>query len=246
MNGFELEVPIAAWSAWAPGVDTRGAWNAWTADPKLPEGESAPAVSFVDPLLRRRLGRSVRMALQVAHECLQNRGPTRAVFASRHGDLHRTVRMLGNLNQRQPPSPTDFSLSVHNTAAGIYSILRGDASPTVAVGAGEESFGYGLLEAGMQWRLDPSREVLLVYADEPAPVEYRSFVAGTEVPHALALLLSRDADTLLRLRRRPGTGVRSPEMQSWAFLQSWVTRAVHGGWRGERSAWEWDVSARAV
>ncbi|MBI3897942.1 MAG: beta-ketoacyl synthase chain length factor [Gammaproteobacteria bacterium] len=241
----ELTLPISAWSAWAPGLESAVAWRSWAVGELSPGAEGSPSLSFVEPMLRRRLGRTARMALHVAEECTRGRESVRTVFASRHGELHRTVRMLRELSSGNEPSPTDFSLSVHNAAAGIYSITRRDHSPSIAVSASEESFGYGLIEAATQWLRDPSQAVLLVYADEPVPTEYRTFVDTEECPHALALLLAPTSDSpqaVVRLRRMSSTGERSPEMQSLAFLRSWALKVAQASWSGDRCRWEWGVA----
>ncbi len=242
----QFVLPIAAWSAWAPGLESEQAWSAWAAGQAVPSREGSPSLGFVDPLMRRRLSRAARMVLHVANACLQGRTADRTVVASRHGELHRTVAMLHELGRGHDLSPTDFSLSVHNAVAGIHSIVRRDRSPSVAVAAGEESFAYGLLEAASQWQLDSGRTVLLIYAEEPAPTEYRSLVRANECPHALALLISRDASISLRVGRRPAdAGDPAPEMQSLAFLRAWMAREPAASWRGERCVWDWSVADAA-
>lgn len=237
-------LPIVAWSAWAPGIESAQAWKAWAAGNLQPGREGNPALPFVDPLMRRRLSRLARMALHVAHVCTQTRAAERSVFASRHGELQRTVGMLHDLGRGSELSPTDFSLSVHNAIAGVHSIVRRDRSPSVAVAAGEESFAYGLIEAEGQWRLDTDRSVLFVYADEPAPAEYRRFVSDKELPHALALLIGYGGDTALQMRSASGTGQPiNAEMQSLAFLRGWVQQEREVVWCGAQHEWRWTVTS---
>lgn len=238
-----IVLPIVAWSAWAPGIESAQAWNAWAAGNLQPSREGSPALPFVDTLMRRRLSRLARMALHVAHVCTQTRAAERSVFASRHGELQRTVGMLHHLGRGSELSPTDFSLSVHNAIAGVHSIVRRDRSPSVAVAAGEESFACGLIEAAGQWQLDTARAVLFVYADEPAPEEYRRFVSDKELPHALALLIGSGGDTALKMRRVPETGQGvSPEMQSLVFLRAWVQKEREAVWCGAQHEWRWTVT----
>jgi hypothetical protein len=238
-----IVLSIVAWSAWAPGIESAQAWNAWAAGDLQPGREGNPALPFVDPLMRRRLSRLARMALHVAHVCTQTRAAERSVFASRHGELQRTVGMLHDLGRNTELSPTDFSLSVHNAIAGVHSIVRRDRSPSVAVAAGEESFAYGLIEAAGQWQLDTDRSVLFVYADEPAPTEYRRFVSDREMPHALALLIGSGGDTALQMRRVPGAGQGlNPEMQSLAFVRGGARKGGEmAGWGGQHE-WGWSVT----
>jgi len=43
-------------------------------------------------------------------------------------------------------SPTLFSLSVHNSVAGLFSIARGDRGAATAMAAGLDSLGLSILE----------------------------------------------------------------------------------------------------
>lgn len=237
-------LPIAAWSAWAPGIESAQAWNSWAAGDLDPGNEGSPALTFVDPLMRRRLSRLARMALHVAHACTQGRAAARSVFASRHGELQRTVGMLHDLVRGTGLSPTDFSLSVHNAIAGMHSIVHRSRSASVAVAAGEESFAYGLIEAAGQWHLDTEHSVLFVYADEPVPAEYRRFVAHREMPHAVALLIGSGGHTTVRMQSAPGAGQTvNPEMQSLAFLRGWFTKERAAVWCGGQHEWRWSVTS---
>lgn len=237
-------LPIAAWSAWAPGLESLSAWTAWAATKTVPSGDGSPAIPFVDSLMRRRLSRFARMALHVAHDCAGNKTVDRTVFASRHGELQRTAAMLHDLGRANGVSPTDFSLSVHNAVAGVHSIVAKNRSPSVAIAAGEESFAYGLLEAAAQWQLNKNRSVLFVYADEPAPPEYRAFVSDNEYPHAVALLLASGAETSVRLARQPDAAPgASAETQPLAFLRAWLSRLPQASWRGAGSTWRWSTTA---
>lgn len=239
-----IVLPIAAWSAWAPGIESAQAWNSWAAGDLDPGNEGSPALTFVDPLMRRRLSRLARMALHVAHACTDASPAERSVFASRHGELQRTVGMLHNLARGTPLSPTDFSLSVHNAIAGVRSIVRRDHSPSVAVAAGEESFAYGLVEAAGQYHLDSKRPVLFVYVDEPVPEEYRRFVPDKEMPHAIALLIAAGAHTKVRMQSGPATTrAVNPEMQSLAFLRGWFQKKREAVWHGGQREWRWTVTS---
>ena len=47
---------IAAWRAWAPGLDSVADWRAWSQQPRtLAVSDSAPDVSFLPAMQRRRL-----------------------------------------------------------------------------------------------------------------------------------------------------------------------------------------------
>lgn len=188
-------------------------------------------------MIRRRLGRFARMAISAARECRQGLHGVPVVFASRHGDLDRTLDMLTSLSDGEELSPTSFSLSVHNAVPGIESIALRDRYPATAVAAGDESFGCGIIEAVAQ--LAGSARVLLVYADEPPPPLYRSFVEQDEAAHALAILFDRAAPAQAWMSRGPGGGPADTEPQSLTFLRFLLSGQRRSIWRGERSAWSW-------
>src|SRR5690348_4788326 len=137
---------IARWQAWAPGVTEPAAWRAWLPAGHCPEPQALPDVSFLPSLLRRRLDRCGRMAMSTAWPCSEGLESVQSVFASRHGALERTVELLHALSHDEPLSPTTFSLSVHNSTAGLFSIARTDRGAATAMAAGDDSLGLSLLE----------------------------------------------------------------------------------------------------
>lgn len=200
---------------------------------------AGPDIRFVDAMLRRRLSPLARMSLHVAHACSDGLPQLRLVFASRHGELNRTMVMLRQLAQGEPLSPTAFSLSVHNTAAGIFSILREDRSPATAIAAGDETLGCALLEASCQLDAEPGLPVLVVYGDEPLPEEYRGYATGPEPHHALAVLLAPDAGRSIEFEvSASGRDAPSPGPQSLAFLPG-LTAGRGGCWTGSQHTWTW-------
>ncbi len=223
---MQVRLPISRWSAW-PSVEAGAR-----------EQCALPQVRFVDPMLRRRLGPLARILLHVAHECAADRPSVRLVLASQHGELSYTLAALRALAAGEPVSPTLFSLSVHNSAAGIFSILRRDRAPSTAIAAGEETLGHALLEAHCQ--LDDGEEpVLMVYGDAMLPEEYRSFAERPEPGRALAVLLARDAARTTTLEASAAGGaVSSPEPQADAFFKH-LADARPGGWTGVQRSWTW-------
>ncbi|MGH8282614.1 MAG: beta-ketoacyl synthase chain length factor [Gammaproteobacteria bacterium] len=179
---------INRWCAWAPGVTDGPDWRDWIAGKRSDVGEQ-PNVSFLPALLRRRLDRVGRMALHVAWHCAEGHTALPLVFASRHGSIARTVQLLDDLARNEPLSPAIFSLSVHNSIAGLFSMARGDRSPATALAAGRRTLVFALLEgAGMLE--EGAGKVLVVYADEMPPPEYRAYLEQPEPDFAVGLLLT--------------------------------------------------------
>jgi hypothetical protein len=197
-------------------------------------------VSFLPALLRRRLDRVGRMALHVAWHCAEGHSELPLVFASRHGSLTRTVELLDSLDQGEPLSPASFSLSVHNSTAGLFSIARADRSPATALAAGTATLAAALLE-GVGILTEGADAVLVVYADETPLPKYKVYMQVHEPVFALGLLLTvaDGKQPLCRLVQGSGaaTGQR-PEAALMEFLLEDTSIALldagGSGWRLER------------
>lgn len=192
---------------------------------------SAPEIRFVDTMLRRRLGRLSRMALHVANEASIGLAFIPTIFASRHGELSRTVSMLHALATEETPSPAAFSLSVHNSAAGIFSIARADHAPSTALAAGDETLLWALQDAAVRLAAHPDTAILLVYADEPLPREYSA--SPSEPAHAVAFLLAPGKGLSLEWVANSGTPP-SHEPLSLAILANLLGHRDRVEWHGER------------
>ncbi len=198
---------IERWAAWAPGLDSATAWLAWLADPQPMRGDelALPPLPEVPAMARRRIEPLGRAALQVAFQAQDDLTPEAVakmplVFASRWGELARSLAMLKELARDEPLSPTAFSHSVHNAVAATYSIQRGVRANVSAVAAGACSAEAGWLEA-LGLIAEGAPAVLLTVFDAPLPEIYAS--KGLDAP------LTRMHAYALRLRRAPaGTGIR--------------------------------------
>jgi hypothetical protein len=178
------------------------------------------------------------MMLHVAQDCAADAPGLRLVFASQHGELHYTVALLKALAAREPLSPTTFSLSVHNAAAGMFSMLRADPAASTALAAGGETLGHALMESYCQLDADPERPVLMVYADAPLPAEYSEFAERPQSARAIAVLLSRGASRTASVETEEADAPPSAEAQAESFVQHLAGNRP-GKWTGERRTWTW-------
>ena len=161
--------------------------------PYSPQKTLLPAPALLPAAERRRSGAPVKLALAVGLEAIQAAGLDAAnlpaVFSSSGGDgenCHAICEMLAS-NDRQI-SPTRFHNSVHNTAAGYWSIATGAMASSSVLCAFDASFGAGLLEAFAQVIVDHTRTVLLA-CDTPYP---EPLFSARPIPDAfgIALVLS--------------------------------------------------------
>ena len=128
------------------------------------------------------------MAFRASYALSEQR-TARFIFCSRYGESDRTLRILHSLAAKEPISPADFSLSVHNALAGLLSIAWGNTAGHTAISAGADSFGYGLLEAIACLNEGSGEPVMLVYFDDLLPQPYDEVADGAETCVALAMLL---------------------------------------------------------
>lgn len=230
---------VARWQAWAPGVGDTAAWHAWLPEGQCPDPEAQPDVSYLPSLLRRRLDRCGRMALHTAWPCATGLDSVQSVFASRHGELNRTTELLTALGRHESLSPTTFSLSVHNSVAGLFSIARTDRAAATAMAAGADTLGMSLLE-GASLIATGAPKVLVCYADDSLPQPYASnMLDSRHRPFAISLLLTPAAEAPLACRLAQSSEVsgEEPEAALMRFLLDGAVGSVIGvdqAWRLER------------
>ena len=197
-------VRIAGIGLWFDGLPGWDAACAYARHGSLAEGAPRrPAPQLLAANERRRAPETVAVALEVALAACQSAAaePSQvaSVFASANGEMSITDYMCQTLaTEPASLSPTRFHNSVHNAAAGYWTIGAGTHAPATAISAGPYSFAQGLVEALAQLA-DDQQQVLLVGYDGNA-----SGPLGQLVPsHGLlgaALLLRRDG---------PGIGLQA-------------------------------------
>lgn len=125
---------------------------------------------------RRRAGAAVKIALSVADAACSaaDRDPATlaTVFTSSSGDGANCHALCETLAHPPGPdrlvSPTRFTNSVHNAAAGYWHIAVGSRHASTSVCAHDDSFGAGLIAALTQLP-GGAAPLLLVASDTPYP-----------------------------------------------------------------------------
>ena len=210
-----LSAHIAGVGFWAPGLPDWAAARTFVADGTLPaDAPPRPSPQLLAPNERRRAPGSVAVALEVALAACDAAGHDPAglpsVFASTHGDLAITDYMCATLAQDPTAiSPTRFHNSVHNAAAGYWTIGNGCTAATTAVSAFDASFAQGLLEALLQ--LAAGADAVLLAAYDTAAVGLLGTVTRSDGLLGGALVLTRDGPgPRLQARLRDGTDDAAP------------------------------------
>jgi Beta-ketoacyl synthase, N-terminal domain len=172
--------------------------------PYLAAPTALPTPAMLPPAERRRTGRVVKLALAVALEATvsADADPTLlpSVFSSSGSDGHICHEICEALAlSTREVSPTRFSNSVHNVAAGYWSIATGSMTESNVLCAFDASFVAGLLDALTQVAVDRQSVLLVAYDSEyPAPLH-----AKRPIPDALGVAMvltpERNATSMARI-----------------------------------------------
>jgi hypothetical protein len=185
---------VAAWIDGLPGWDAVRAFARGEAG--LVEGAPRkPAPALLAPNERRRAPDSVALALEVAMAACTDAGRDPAalpsVFASTHGDLAITDAMCRTLAEAPlEVSPTRFHNSVHNAAAGYWTIGAGCHAAATAISAYDATLAQGLLEAATL--LASGEDAVLLVAFDVASTGPLGAVSASTGLLGAAFVLGRD------------------------------------------------------
>ncbi|MEX1036429.1 MAG: beta-ketoacyl synthase chain length factor [Sneathiella sp.] len=231
---------VQRWVAWAPELNSPAAWQDWArGDADIPDTDDAPDVRDLPAGLRRRLSRIGKIALRVAMDVGTQENP-RVVFSSRNGNVTQMLSLLQSLSVEEPVSPTGFGMSVHNSLAGMLSIVSRNRESHTAIAAGGESLCLGVIEALTWLREDPSTPVLLLHCDEKLPDFYAPFQEAATPVCALALLLSSadEADDGAFSFGFDGTATRArPGDPLESFIRFLLREETVWSWSGVEGDW---------
>lgn len=155
-----------------------------------------PPSELLPPAERRRAGVPVKLALAAGSQAFAAAGrdaaATATVFTSSSADgqiVHELCAALAAPEREM--SPTRFMNSVHNAAAGYWSIAARSREPSTSLCCYDASFAAGLLECAAQVTVD-RRPVALIAYDEPYPEPLHA-TRPIRGEFGVALLLTPDA-----------------------------------------------------
>lgn len=153
-----------------------------------------PSASILPPNEQRRSSETVRWAIEVAQEAIQQAEADArevvSVFASSDGETGVLDRLCRELATPQRTiSPTLFHHSVHNAASGYWGIATGSQQSSTVLACYDSSFCAAMLEAVAYAQIE-ERPVLLVAYDLPSPPPLDA-ARPLQGGFAAALLLTR-------------------------------------------------------
>lgn len=127
------------------------------------------ALKAIPPMQRRRLSPLAKLALNSALNLLQYHQVDYIVWASQFGDEEKTLNILKDILQGELPSPTQFSTSVHNAVAGLYSILKKDDTVSTSLSG---TWSEAVIDAYAFLKTHNVKKALVIYYDFPIPNLY--------------------------------------------------------------------------
>jgi hypothetical protein len=170
-----MEVFVAGIAVRGPGLAGWAASRPVLAGeaPHVPAPIEVPQAAMLAANERRRAGPVTRLALAVAGEAVAMSGlppgALRTVFGSANGDgatIHGILDVLSGPDIHV--SPTQFHNSVHNAAAGYWSIGVGSTQAATCLGCHAFTAAATLLKAAAEARVE-RRPVLMCVYDLPMP-----------------------------------------------------------------------------
>lgn len=101
-------------------------------------------VSFLPPLIRRRLSKLDKCVLYVLKHTYNN-NIQNIVFSSQYGEVERLIKLISQYQEEKEVSPNVFSGSVHNYPVGFFLLNEKNPISYTAISSGENSVSSGLL-----------------------------------------------------------------------------------------------------
>jgi hypothetical protein len=242
---FFLEFSVKRCVAWGGGLTTAQDWQNYAkGETTLEHSQELPLLKQIPAMQRRRLSPFAKLALHcalnAADECLTN---VPSVFASRHGDIAKTAKLISDTAAKEVLSPTQFGLSVHNAVGGLFSIYTGNKAPLTAISAGEDTFFTALIDALCKLSANDYSHILVVFTETHVPEIYQRYIAQHEVDIACALLLSKAVsgeevfNLSIEANEKSNTEENS-QMQILDFLNFYYSNSKQVNVKSKRHSWQ--------
>ncbi|NNM83262.1 MAG: 3-oxoacyl-ACP synthase [Burkholderiales bacterium] len=220
-----MKVYLKGIGAIGPGFENLDALAGSLQSGSMPDFESFPRPqgNMLPGAERRRASPTVKLAVEVASQALLSSGlnaqDLALVFASSNGDtdtIHQICETLAT--SERFVSPTRFHNSVHNAAAGYWSIASGSMQPSSSLCAWNGSFSAALLEASGQC-LAEGIPVLLAAFDTPFPFPLQEFTPAGK-PFGVAMVLDRNPENSIATLSIELCGEDPDSLSGWEAMRS--------------------------
>lgn len=237
---MKFSLHLIDWQARAPGLGETSQWQHWSRQPHAIDPTAAQVKLIELPMMTaRRLNSGGKLAVECGLAMLRRHSIDAVVYSSRHGELERHYSILKALALLQAVSPTDFTLSVHNSAVGNLTIVAKQPLVSSSLSAGMDTFQQGLCEVICLLQAGYKR-VLMVDFDGVLPEFYHPGLPAEMPTWAYAVALVFEAgDTLHCTSQYSAARAEAPLPQSLQFLQHLLSERPMFSIPGENVQWRW-------
>ncbi|WP_407331328.1 beta-ketoacyl synthase chain length factor [Enterovibrio sp. 27052020O] len=237
-----IQFNLRSLTALSPGLENQDDWANWCHNGyQWPTDSGMPPTSAIPAMMRRRMSNISKLAVQIAAQLTQHDSVNFAVFSSRHGELQRTITLLTDILAGEEASPTAFSQSVHNTAAGLFTIATKQAVPATSLSGGEDSFHYALTEAAIYLAENPTHKVLIIDFDAPLPAPYTPFEIHHLPPYALGMVVEQGEQITVSRKSMPEDRSEAALPQALAFYAKCLNLEPEFSIQSARQRWQWKI-----
>ena len=241
---MKISFSIEKWFALSSGLSNQEEWITWAKSPKHDWNLPLPKLKKLPILQARRMSIPSRLAVEVGLELTENANVDFAIFISRHGELERTYKILTTLNQNQDISPTDFALSVHNTASGLLSIIAKQTFPISSISANQDGFHQGLIEAQSLINQGYQR-ILIIDFDGVIPEIYQQQINSNIPAYAFGFIMTAGNSCEVEANFNTFSAIENDKNdypQSLAFLHGYLNKSPSFCLQGNRQNWLWTTN----
>ena len=236
-----MKCSIKDWAAWTPGLETKEDWQTWFKNGEINKQENSPDISFMPRLLRRRLSRMTKMALNVANKCAQNKPNLYNIFCSGRGEYDHSFKVMNEICAGDDLSPAAFSASVHNTSQGLFSILQANQQPALFLSGNSDSLEQAVSIACAKLA-DGEEEVLVVYYDDLLPDIYSQEAQALSRPLALAMLLeNKNMTPILDITHKVNEADNDRVNSAWMLIELILQDKTTSTF--QQASWQWSVES---
>ncbi len=165
-------------------------------------------------MLSRRMSLGSRYAVECALALLEHHNVDAIVNASRHAETPRGEKSLIAIAKNESPSPTDFTMSVHNAASGILTIHKKLTVPVTSVAAGANTLEAAFFEA-VNFLNDGKETVLVLSYENLLPEILGERLPAVKETFAVALLLQKGNELNATSETIKELEPETPDMLQW-------------------------------
>lgn len=151
------------------------------------DNEKLPDFSSIPSMIRRRMSNLEKIAVGLAIKIAPETQNYTTVFASKFGEWGQTIQLIQQFFNEKEMSPAGFSNSVHNAAAGLFSLLTKNTNSYTSIAAGDNTLEMAVLKA-----LTEKNDVMVVFVEEHNPEIYTPLLDKPQKAFGLAFMIKND------------------------------------------------------